>query len=297
MAEFIKIPSTGNMSCVSVMIDVLSFCTSTLQYAIVDNTSTREGHRVIIVDTPSFDEDDVEILRRVSIYILTELVTSLTTLKVRYQHETRRYHLPSSITDKRMNGATRRNLDMFLREQRFCEGFSNRGEVEEDLPRPQRAFAFPNSHIVPLPISHTTQVTQTTDIGHKTCLRLLLGLGGSMGLSVLSYPKWVVCSFSSEIWECYLKSFKFRIPKFRRRISKELISGLDCAAGLRVLIVSVWCYRENIVWADVDTSESSHNHIFHLLLLDSPEQRKTTLKHFPFVQLPTTTTIYPLPPA
>ena len=49
----------------------LSSCTSTLQYAIVDNPSTRkfEGRRVIIVDTPGFDdtyEDGVEILRRIA---------------------------------------------------------------------------------------------------------------------------------------------------------------------------------------------------------------------------------------
>ena len=50
----------------------LSTCTSTLQYAIVDNPSTRkfEGHRVIIVDTPGFNneyEDDAEILRRIAV--------------------------------------------------------------------------------------------------------------------------------------------------------------------------------------------------------------------------------------
>ena len=49
----------------------LSSYTSTLQYAIVDNPSTRkfEGRRVIIIDTPGFDdtyEDSVEILRRIA---------------------------------------------------------------------------------------------------------------------------------------------------------------------------------------------------------------------------------------
>ena len=53
--------------------DISSF-TSTLQYAIVDNPSTRklEGRRVIIVDTPGFDdtyEDDVEILRRIAVWL------------------------------------------------------------------------------------------------------------------------------------------------------------------------------------------------------------------------------------
>ena len=52
----------------------ISSCTSTLQYAIVDNPSTRklEGRRVIIVDTPGFDdtyEDDVEILRRIAVWL------------------------------------------------------------------------------------------------------------------------------------------------------------------------------------------------------------------------------------
>jgi hypothetical protein len=52
----------------------ISSCTSVLQYAIVDNPSTRKlkGHRVIIVDTPGFDdtyEDDVEILRRIAVWL------------------------------------------------------------------------------------------------------------------------------------------------------------------------------------------------------------------------------------
>ena len=50
----------------------LSSCTSTLQYAIVDNPSPRKGHRVIIVDTPAFDdiyEDDVDILQRIAVWL------------------------------------------------------------------------------------------------------------------------------------------------------------------------------------------------------------------------------------
>jgi hypothetical protein len=49
----------------------LTSCTSTLQYAIVD-PSPRKGHRVIIVDTPGFDntyEDDEEILRRIAVWL------------------------------------------------------------------------------------------------------------------------------------------------------------------------------------------------------------------------------------
>ena len=47
-------------------------CTSRLQYEIVDNPPPLEGHRVIIVDTPGFDDthvDDVEILRRISVWL------------------------------------------------------------------------------------------------------------------------------------------------------------------------------------------------------------------------------------
>ena len=53
-----------------------SSCTSALQYAFVDNLSTREigNRRVIIVDTPGFDDtyqDDVqvEILRRIAVWL------------------------------------------------------------------------------------------------------------------------------------------------------------------------------------------------------------------------------------
>ena len=51
--------------------DILS-CTSSLQYAIVDDPPPRKGHRVIIVDTPGFDDtyvDDVEILRRIAVWL------------------------------------------------------------------------------------------------------------------------------------------------------------------------------------------------------------------------------------
>ena len=47
-------------------------CTSELQYAIFDNPSPCKGRRVIIVDTPGFDDtyvDDVEILRRITVWL------------------------------------------------------------------------------------------------------------------------------------------------------------------------------------------------------------------------------------
>ena len=52
----------------------ISSCTSALQYAFVDNPSTRKlgNRRVIIVDTPGFDDtyqDDVEILRRIAVWL------------------------------------------------------------------------------------------------------------------------------------------------------------------------------------------------------------------------------------
>jgi hypothetical protein len=50
----------------------MNSCTSKLQYKIVDNPPPRKGCRVIIVDTPGFNgtyEDDVEILRRITVWL------------------------------------------------------------------------------------------------------------------------------------------------------------------------------------------------------------------------------------
>ena len=47
-------------------------CTPKLQYEIVDNPPSLEGHRVIIVEMPGFDDtyvDDVEILRRIGVWL------------------------------------------------------------------------------------------------------------------------------------------------------------------------------------------------------------------------------------
>ena len=47
-------------------------CTSKLQYEIVDNPHPLKDYRVIIVDTPGFDDtymDDVEILRRIGVWL------------------------------------------------------------------------------------------------------------------------------------------------------------------------------------------------------------------------------------
>ena len=56
---------------------LLASCTSELQYAIIDNASPCEGHRVIIVDTPGFDDtfmDEVEILRRIAVWLASSYV-------------------------------------------------------------------------------------------------------------------------------------------------------------------------------------------------------------------------------
>ena len=50
----------------------MTSCTSKLQYEIVDNPPPLEGHRVIIVEMPGFDDtyvDDVQILRRIGVWL------------------------------------------------------------------------------------------------------------------------------------------------------------------------------------------------------------------------------------
>ena len=50
----------------------MTSCTSKLQYEIVDNPPPLKGHRVIIVDTPGFDDtyvNDEEILRRIAVWL------------------------------------------------------------------------------------------------------------------------------------------------------------------------------------------------------------------------------------
>ena len=88
-------------------------------------------------------------------------------------------------------------------------------------------LAFPNSHMVPLSISHMTRLIQTTNIGLETRSPLFLGLGGSVDLSIF-LPKVSCYSLSWRAWVCYLqlKTFISKIPKFRRRrISEVLLLG------------------------------------------------------------------------
>ena len=48
-------------------VDDISPCTSILQYATVDNP--HKGHRVIIVDTLGFINDDLDVLRRIASWL------------------------------------------------------------------------------------------------------------------------------------------------------------------------------------------------------------------------------------
>jgi len=111
----------------------VSSCTSTIQYAIVDNPSLLNGHRVVIVDTPGFDdtyEDDVEILRRIAVWLASSYDANMTLGGVIYL---------LSIAEKRMKGTTRRNLDMFHQLcgdkalARVVLGTTNWGEVDETV--------------------------------------------------------------------------------------------------------------------------------------------------------------------
>jgi hypothetical protein len=53
----------------------MTSCTSKLEYAVIDpipNHPHLKDHRVVIVDTPGFDDtyvDDVEILRRIAVWL------------------------------------------------------------------------------------------------------------------------------------------------------------------------------------------------------------------------------------
>jgi len=110
----------------------LSSCTSKLQYAIVEPPPCR-GHRVIIVDTPGFDdtyEDDVEILRRIAAWLASSYDANMKLGGVIYL---------LSIADKRMKGTTLRNLEMFSQLcgdkalARVVLGTTNWGEVKDDV--------------------------------------------------------------------------------------------------------------------------------------------------------------------
>ena len=116
-------------------------------------------------------------------------------------------------------------------------------------------LAFPNSFMVPL--SHTTRVIQATNIGFKTCSPLgARRLRWSFSIILRFLPK-VSCLFS------FFKSLSTQVSE-AKEFQRILLLSYRFCGGLRVLIVSVWCYRniENPMWADVVTSESAlHNHL------------------------------------
>ena len=83
----------------------------------------------------------------------------------------------------------------------------------------------PNSHMVPLSISFTTRVTQSTNIGLKTRLPRARRLRGSFSIILLK----VSCLFPFlKSLTVIFKKFICRISKFpRRRNSDNLITGLQ----------------------------------------------------------------------
>ncbi|KAF8959518.1 P-loop containing nucleoside triphosphate hydrolase protein [Flammula alnicola] len=86
----------------------LNSCTAKLEPVIVPSPPGTAG-RLVIVDTPGFDDtyvDDSEILRRISVWLAASYSDSMKLGGVIYLHE---------ITQVRMLGTTRRNIDVFMK--------------------------------------------------------------------------------------------------------------------------------------------------------------------------------------
>ncbi|KAF9004218.1 P-loop containing nucleoside triphosphate hydrolase protein [Cyathus striatus] len=84
----------------------LKSCTSSLKHVIRD-LPTDSSRRLVVVDTPGFDDtyvDDAEILRRISVWLAVSYTNDMKLAGVIYLHE---------ISQTRMLGTTRKNLDMF----------------------------------------------------------------------------------------------------------------------------------------------------------------------------------------
>ncbi|KAH7925385.1 hypothetical protein BV22DRAFT_437408 [Leucogyrophana mollusca] len=84
----------------------LKSCTESLQHVIVDYPKD-PSRRVVFVDTPGFDdtyESDFEILRRIAVWLAQSYSDDKKLTGVIYLHE---------ITQKRMMGTSRKNLEMF----------------------------------------------------------------------------------------------------------------------------------------------------------------------------------------
>ncbi|KAF9004212.1 P-loop containing nucleoside triphosphate hydrolase protein, partial [Cyathus striatus] len=90
----------------------LNSCTATISHVVLDGLPgypTLQNRRLIIVDTPGFDDtyvDDAEILRRISVWLATSYSGGMTLGGVIYLHD---------ISQTRMLGTTRRNLEMFFK--------------------------------------------------------------------------------------------------------------------------------------------------------------------------------------
>ncbi|KAF8064984.1 P-loop containing nucleoside triphosphate hydrolase protein [Lyophyllum atratum] len=89
----------------------LTSCTSNLQVSVIESIESPyqalKGHRVIIVDTPGFDdtyEGDAEILRRIAVWLKESYKKKAVLAGVIYLHD---------ITHDRFSGTARRNLEMF----------------------------------------------------------------------------------------------------------------------------------------------------------------------------------------
>ena len=119
-----------------------------------------------------------------------------------------------------------------------CSSKSNCTTINKKLLQKQSCFGWRNL-ILSLPLREHSRFrihvsfihiaydpsNSDTNMGLKTRSPLPLGLGGSVGLSVLSYPKWVACSLSSKAWVSYSIC---RTPKFRKRRNwDDHITGLQ----------------------------------------------------------------------
>ncbi|KAG2119830.1 P-loop containing nucleoside triphosphate hydrolase protein [Suillus discolor] len=86
----------------------LKSCTASIQHAICECPSD-PSRRVILVDTPGFDDtyvDDSEILRRIAVWLASSYGDNMKLSGILYFHD---------ISQTRMFGTSRKNLDMFRR--------------------------------------------------------------------------------------------------------------------------------------------------------------------------------------
>ena len=87
-------------------------------------------------------------------------------------------------------------------------------------------LAFPKSHMVTCAAPSTTQVTQTTYHDFTILGLVILGIGGSLDISISFYPRWAVYFLSSKA--CHLRKLLFvEYPSFRDAgIQKKLLPGV-----------------------------------------------------------------------